>query len=51
MSGLGFRGPLTGLITPFAVDESVNAEVLRELARFAVERCGATGVMVAAAEV
>jgi 4-hydroxy-tetrahydrodipicolinate synthase len=46
-----FEGPLTGLITPFGPDESVNLDVLRQEARFAIERCGATGVMVAAAEI
>ena len=45
------EGVVSGLLTPFANDETVNFQVLKEETLFAIERCGSTAVMVAAAEV
>ena len=45
-----FEGALSGVITAFNKDETINLSTLREQVEFAIEKCASNGLMVAAAE-
>jgi 4-hydroxy-tetrahydrodipicolinate synthase len=45
-----FEGVLSGVITAFNKDETINLSTLREQVEFAIEKCTSNGLMVAAAE-